>query len=367
MTSIPIMLAAQREKRANAGSKMSKLLEAEDEDDFYKTTYGGFEEEEEDKDYHSSQSDSDDVIDSDFSIDENDEVKSDDDVDGKPKKKRKGVVTKAYKDPKGAGDKDMKPPIKKPKKEKPKEVLSAIQIYVSPERKSVRRSTALKSEAATSRQKLDIEKDKMLKDMAAKKNVSHIRRMTQEELLEEAKITEIQNMKSLENYQKLELEKKRARVVKQAYQGPIIRYHSLTMPLIEELPYEPDVDVDSEEYALRHSLRVLETKKPELTVDEKCERTFITFTDEATFREVFSQVKRKPPGKSICPVTKLPAKYFDPITQMPYANAQAFRLIRDAYIKQLEAENKPRPASPSIGQKKKDKVEESPQTVSVNS
>lgn len=61
----------------------------------------------------------------------------------------------------------------------------------------MRRSTALKSEAATSRQKLDIEKDKMLKDMAAKKNVSGVRRMTQEELLEEAKITEIQNMKSL--------------------------------------------------------------------------------------------------------------------------------------------------------------------------
>lgn len=37
----------------------------------------------------------------------------------------------------------------------------------------------------------------MLKDMAAKKNVAHIRRMTQEELLEEAKITEQQNMKSL--------------------------------------------------------------------------------------------------------------------------------------------------------------------------
>lgn len=38
------MLALQRDKRATAGNKMFKLLEAEDEDDFYKTTYGGFEE-----------------------------------------------------------------------------------------------------------------------------------------------------------------------------------------------------------------------------------------------------------------------------------------------------------------------------------
>jgi vacuolar protein sorting-associated protein 72 len=37
-------MAATREKRSTAGNKMSKLLEAEDEDDFYKTTYGGFNE-----------------------------------------------------------------------------------------------------------------------------------------------------------------------------------------------------------------------------------------------------------------------------------------------------------------------------------
>ena len=35
-------LAVQREKRQNAGNKMAKLLDAEEEDDFYKTTYGGF-------------------------------------------------------------------------------------------------------------------------------------------------------------------------------------------------------------------------------------------------------------------------------------------------------------------------------------
>ena len=37
-------MAATRDKRSNAGSKMASLLEAEDEDDFYKTTYGGFNE-----------------------------------------------------------------------------------------------------------------------------------------------------------------------------------------------------------------------------------------------------------------------------------------------------------------------------------
>ena len=42
-------MAAARERRGNAGSKMAKLLNEEEEDDFYKTTYGGFEEVEDDK------------------------------------------------------------------------------------------------------------------------------------------------------------------------------------------------------------------------------------------------------------------------------------------------------------------------------
>jgi len=337
------MLAAQRAKRSTAGNKMSKLLNAEEEDEFYKTTYGGFDEEEEDNDYHSSQSDSDDVIDSDFSIDENDEMKSDEDGDDKPKRKKQGAITKAYKDPKLKGAKEIEkkpPPAKKPRIERPKEAPSSVQIYVSPERKSVRRSTAIKSEAAMSKQKIDAQKEKMLKELAVKKNVASIRRMTQEELLEEAKITERENMQSLANYQKLELEKKRQRSTKPVCQGPTIRYHSLTMPLIEELPMEPEVDVDSEEYTLQSS-RVAEPKKPaDLLLEEKCARTFITFTDDSTFDDMFPQQKTKPPSKAICPITKLPAKYFDPITQVPYANVQAFRCIREAYTKQLEAENK---------------------------
>lgn len=37
-------LVGGREPRKTAGNRMSKLLDAEEEDDFYKTTYGGFNE-----------------------------------------------------------------------------------------------------------------------------------------------------------------------------------------------------------------------------------------------------------------------------------------------------------------------------------
>lgn len=42
---------AKRERRANAGNRMAKMLDDEEEDDFYKTTYGGFQDVEEDRDY----------------------------------------------------------------------------------------------------------------------------------------------------------------------------------------------------------------------------------------------------------------------------------------------------------------------------
>lgn len=35
-------LIGGREPRKTAGNRMSKLLDAEEEDEFYKTTYGGF-------------------------------------------------------------------------------------------------------------------------------------------------------------------------------------------------------------------------------------------------------------------------------------------------------------------------------------
>lgn len=38
----------------------------------------------------------------------------------------------------------------------------------------------------------------------------------------------------------------------------------------------------------------------------------------------------------MCPITKLPARYFDPITQLPYRNMQAFKILREAYYQQLE-------------------------------
>lgn len=45
-------MASQRERRTNAGNRMAKLMEEEEEDEFYKTTYGGFNDDGEDREFH---------------------------------------------------------------------------------------------------------------------------------------------------------------------------------------------------------------------------------------------------------------------------------------------------------------------------
>ena len=81
-----------------------------EEDDFYKDTYGGFAEEENDKEYAYLSPQEDDVVDSDFSIDENDEPKSDPEAEEERKKAKRalGVQTKAYKEPKRNKDGSIK-------------------------------------------------------------------------------------------------------------------------------------------------------------------------------------------------------------------------------------------------------------------
>lgn len=55
------------------------------------------------------------------------------------------------------------------------------------------------------------------------------------------------------------------------------------------------------------------------------------------FESVFPSRKRvRDKGGYICAITKLPAKYFDPITQLPYRDIQAFKILREAYYQQLD-------------------------------
>lgn len=71
----------------------------------------------------------------------------------------------------------------------------------------------------------------------------------------------------------------------------------------------------------------------------KCERTFVTIENDFNDKVFQSLFRHKAPPKAsngICPITRLPARYFDPITQQPYYSIQAFKILREAYYMQLE-------------------------------
>ncbi len=123
------------------------------------------------------------------------------------------------------------------------------------------------------------------------------------------------------------------------------------MPLIQELPAtESKISVDDSDAEKEKEDEEEDkgSKKPSQ------ERTFLTFSDFETFRRAFPKGRRhrqqqqqrqqgpalsssQPPHAKICPITRLPAKYFDPVTRLPYANLQAFKILREAYYVQLEA------------------------------
>ncbi|XP_019695821.1 vacuolar protein sorting-associated protein 72 homolog isoform X2 [Harpegnathos saltator] len=361
-------MAATRERRSNAGNKMARLLNEEEEDEFYKTTYGGFDEVEQDHDYM-EEDEGEDEVDSDFSIDENDEPVSDTEQEG-PKKKRR-LVTKAYKEPKATASHTTSTP-KERKIKQPKQTKTFID---SIGRKSIRRSTAAKS-AATQKRLRERNEDQKRKTKIVRHDVW---KPTQEELLEEALQTEEVNMKSLEKYQKLESEKKNTRTVRKTHVGPMIRYQSLSMPVMvlsETIVDDKDERINVEGDGDKNTTTVSNTNsdiifikegrtesKADCTDDKKeesadttdltsikkkdifgeetgtfYERTFITFENDQSYQGVFKKsTQQRAPLKPLCAVTRLPAKYLDPMTQLPYKNIQTFRLLREAYYQQLEA------------------------------
>lgn len=267
------------------------------------------------------------MVDSDFSIDENDEPVSDtNQAEDEGKTRKRKVTTRAYKEP--APKKKAVKTVEKKKTQKKFTTPEKRKFTVHDSRKSFRESTALKTKETLTRIKQRTEAEKNKPKVAKVEDYIP----TQEELLEEAKETEIENLKSLEKFRRMELEKKKVRPTKASSLGPIIRYHSMTMPVVEEVVEKIEAPAD-----VRRSERKAQERK--ITVTNKCERTFITFLDdinEKTFNGIFKPVPKRPFRSRVCPITHLPAKYFDPVTQLPYRNFQAFKIIREAYYQQLE-------------------------------
>ncbi|KAL1509450.1 hypothetical protein ABEB36_004184 [Hypothenemus hampei] len=313
----------QRDRRANAGNRMAKLLDEEEEcqDEFYKQNYGGFEETESDHEYEAEE-EGEDVVDSDFSIDENDEPISDTE-DGEGQKKKRRLITKAYKEPLPTPKEKPKYKMKVLTAKEHSDTSSSTNLSVL-ERKSKRKSTVAKTAETALRIKV--------RDQELKRKPRKFREEewmpSQEELLEEAKSTERENLKSLERYQKLESEKKTRRIAKKVYNGPIVRYTSTKMPLIEE------VGTEITKSEVKDKVEV----KPKN--QKYYERTFISLLNDphdVVYKKIFNLKPTPiPPKKLKCAITGLPALYVDPVTWVPYRNSTCLKIIRQSYYQELE-------------------------------
>lgn len=333
-------LVGGRAPRKTAGNRLSGLLQVEEEDEFYKTTYGGFNEESGDDEYKGEHSDSEDEVDSDFDIDEGDDPTSDQD-DDEPKRKRR-VVTKAYREPiislkpKAKVKKPEVSASSAPKVRQEKPPVPQPQDDTTDSRKYLRQTTTEHTRQTFLRvQERQVQSKR-------KKGPHTDRPLTQEELLEEAKITEELNIRSLENYERLEADKKKQVHKKQQWDGPTIRYCSTTMPLIAEVNVKDEnVDVEGLDQDTQHNA---DGSSVSATVG-KCSRTFITFSDDVTLQNFFPKSKpAKVPVKEICPVTHKLAQYRDPITDIPYSSIRSFKIIREAYKKYITAHGLPNAA-----------------------
>nr|XP_015192099.1 PREDICTED: vacuolar protein sorting-associated protein 72 homolog [Lepisosteus oculatus] len=311
-------LAVGRAPRKTAGNRMSKLLDAEEDDEFYKTTYGGFNDESGDDEYKGDQSETEDEVDSDFDIDEGDEPDSDQEED-EPRRKRR-VVTKAYKEP----IKVVKP---KPKPKRP----SAPPSGSVKEKEEKQEPLELQDDIGESKTPASSSSVLFRVFLHSPDNVPVI--------------------ECCQNYERLEADKKKQVHKRRRCDGPTIRYHSVLMPLLSDTHLkEENVDVegldqDTQQPAAPPPLAPTLSEPPQQAAQPpggKCARAFITFSDDDTFQGVFPRPRPlRPPAREICPVTHKPALYRDPITDIPYANIRAFKIIREAYKKYVAAHGLP--------------------------
>lgn len=346
-------LSVTRERRANAGSKMGNLIKdyaaltADADADFYNTAYGGFDEDGDDEEFDEKMEEADDELDSDFDAEETEDVADAvDDQDEDNGRKRSSRRKEAYEISadrrKAAAKKTTPKPKAKPKAQpqrRPAE-RTAVRRSADPVTRAVvdeflgkrslrERKPALRDEDEEPVSKKSKSRSSRNRSSRRSKVEDEKKVWTQAELLEEAKETERENLASLHKYQLLELEKneakKRAKKSSREIAGPFIRSVSTKMPAVEEAdPQDPDS-----------------------VIRFKTERTFITFSDEQVKQQTFAGTKpqsRKricPPdvkrGQAICPISGLRARYFDPVSRMPFASSTTYHVLRGAYCNQLLA------------------------------
>lgn len=156
--------------------------------------------------------------------------------------------------------------------------------------------------------------ERFLKSVKCRKTI--VKPLSQEELLKEAEETEQLNTASLKSYLEIQIQKKKfVSRKKHAIHGPFIRFLSTSR--------SAECARTRKQHALSGGTHVVN-----LIIHSHPEES------PAVFR-TYSK-KRNENIRSTCPISGLPARYRDPLTKLPYYNAEAFKSIRAKYAQEQE-------------------------------
>ncbi|KAJ2013965.1 Vacuolar protein sorting-associated protein 72 [Coemansia sp. S610] len=293
-------LSAKRARRDNAGSKMHRMIEEERG----KIERGEVAASDDDGDVDfANKADMEDIVDSDFAETDSEAEQAADEASKeieamveRVERRRQRKAAKKHIVPRFAGSKQRA--TAKSTGEKG-EVRRRVRqpdhaVRVSSRKLAVRK--ALESEA------LEVERNFMAEAKRGRRKRGHgeAAELTQEQLLEEAKLTEIGNVEKLRDFQEQEAEEKRLQRVLGARKAPL-----LVRPVVHW------------KSMLREGDRVPRTVFALDSLDE----------DRYPLDPWSRRVALVPPG--MCPVTGLPGKYFHPRARVPYANARAYRVLEE--------------------------------------
>jgi len=202
-----------------------------------------------------------------------------------------------------------------PKRKRSRTEKVVVAAETSYERKSIRQSTAVKSQETIERIKERVSKIKRNKPMPPEEMPS------QQELLEEAKLTEEENLKSLEKFEKLELARKQTRAKPRVTYLTSVKFLSKAYPLFAE---DDNINIEGEEHEQRERRGYFE-------------RTSITVNEPQEFERMFPKKVAKPPRPHRqCVFTEDYARYRDPLTGHPYKNQKIFSILRSVYSMHLD-------------------------------
>jgi len=288
--------------RASKGSRMQKLIAEEEEDaeegdvEFYQQDFWA--EAEGDVEYDAGAEDQGaDSFDSDFGDStESDDDDDDDEAAQKKASKKEAKIARrkgVYVDPKLKEERAAKRPAGEKKSHKRQRADSGPIEAAAFSRSSLRGSTQEKTDDLQARRELDEQRrrERERKRVASgkTKGVVELVRLTQEEILAEAKQTEIINRASLEKMLRIEEEKRKVAVRDRDTSGPRIVHRSV-----------------------RRGDSVLTT---------------VSFV-ECDVPDAVNGIAPPYPAPPRCTITGLPAKFCDPATGTPYATVEAFRMLR---------------------------------------